>query len=116
MKETKYKSALDWFIYMVIAFTTAFCFGLAIFVSCVSGWIICSVSFLIILLPFLGMFYIVREDLLVVYSFFGSKTVPISKIESIKPTKSIESAPATSISDRIAILFVDRSVMRGQCL
>ena len=45
--------------------------------------------------------------------FFGSKTVPISKIESIKPTNSIESAPATSIFNRIAISFVDRTIMKG---
>lgn len=54
-----------------------------------------------------------KGDSLIVHSFFDIKTVPISKIESIKPTKSIETAPATSISNRIAISFVDRTVMKG---
>lgn len=113
MKEPKYKSVWDWFTCTFIAFTATFCLGLDIFVSSISGWIICSISFLSILLPFLGVFYVVKEDYLIVHSFFGSKTVPISKIESIKPTNSIESAPATSIFNRIAISFVDRTVMKG---
>ena len=54
-----------------------------------------------------------KGDSLIVHSFFDIKTVPISKIESIKPTNSIESAPATSIFNRIAISFVDRTVMKG---
>lgn len=87
--------------------------GLAVYISSVIGWIAYSITFLIILLPFLGVFYIVKSDVLIVHSFFGSKAYPISKIVSIKPTKSIESAPATSFFNRIAIYFEDRTIMKG---
>lgn len=113
MKETKYKSAWDWLTISIIALTSIFCFGLAVYISSVIGWIAYSITFLIILLPFLGVFYIVKSDVLIVHSFFGSKAYPISKIVSIKPTKSIESAPATSFFNRIAIYFEDRTIMKG---
>lgn len=65
------------------------------------------------LVTFLGIYYRIDGNELVVYTFFIPTDYPIDKIKSIKPTKSILSAPATSLTHRIAITFTDRKVLKS---
>ncbi len=64
---------------------------------------ICAVMLVCVLLTLIGCYYRIDGDKLVVYSFFIPTAYPIDKIKSIKPTKSILSAPAISLIHRIAI-------------
>ncbi len=66
-----------------------------------------------VLLTLLGCYYRIDGENLVVYSFFIPTVYPINKIKSIKPTKSILSAPAISLIHRIAITFTDRKVLKS---
>lgn len=75
--------------------------------------VICSVMLVVVLLAFLGCYYRIDGDKLVVYNFFIPTAYPIKKIKSVKPTKSILSAPATSLIHRIAISFTDRRVLKS---
>ncbi len=75
--------------------------------------IICVVMLVFVLLTLLGCYYRIDGENLVVYSFFIPSVYPINNIKSIKPTKSILSAPATSLTHRIAITFSDRKVLKS---
>jgi len=66
-----------------------------------------------VLLGLIGTFYKIDGNKLVVYSFFVPTAYPIDKIKEIKPTKSILSSPATSLTHRIAITFSDRKVLKS---
>ena len=65
------------------------------------------------LIPFLSIRYEIDGNDLVVYAFWRPSRFPISKIKEIKHTKSLLSAPATSLTKRIAIYFTDKKVMKG---
>ena len=65
------------------------------------------------LLTFIGIYYRIDGDKLVVYSFFVPTAYPIDKIKEIKPTKSVLSSPATSLSHRLAITFTDRNILKS---
>ena len=62
---------------------------------------------------FLGRYYRIDGDKLVIYQFFGPTALPIDKISEIRPTKTILAAPATSLTHRIAIKFSDRKVLKS---
>ena len=62
---------------------------------------------------FLGTYYRIDGDKLVIYQFFRPTALPIDKISEIRPTKTILAAPATSLTHRIAIKFSDRKVLKG---
>lgn len=66
-----------------------------------------------VLLTFQGIYYRIDGDKLIVYSFFIPTAYPIDKIKEIKPTKSVLSAPATSLSHRLAITFTDRQILKS---
>ena len=68
---------------------------------------------LFVLLTFLGIYYRIDGEKLVVYTFFVPTAYPIDQIKEIKPTKSVLSAPATSLSHRLAITFTDRKVLKS---
>lgn len=68
---------------------------------------------IICILPFFSIWYEIDGSDLVVYQFFRPARFPISKIKSVAPTKTLLSAPATSLKRRIAITFVDRSVLKS---
>lgn len=74
---------------------------------------ICAVMLVFVLLALLGCYYRIDGESLVVYSFFIPTAYSIKKIKSIKPTKSILSAPAISLIHRIAITFTDRKVLKS---
>lgn len=74
---------------------------------------ICLLMLAFVILTFLSVYYKIDGDRLVVYVYFVPKSYPIDKIKEIKPTKSLLSAPATSLSHRIAISFTDQSVLKS---
>lgn len=74
---------------------------------------ICLAMLVFVLLTCIGIYYKIDGDYLVVYTFFVPTAYPIDKIESIKPTKSILSSPATSLTHRLAITFVDRKILKS---
>lgn len=75
--------------------------------------IICIVMLAFVLVTFLSIYYRVGGNKLVVYSFFISTAYPIDKIKEIKPTKSVLSSPATSLTHRLAITFTDRKILKS---
>jgi len=66
-----------------------------------------------VLLTFIGIYYRIDRDKLVVYSFFVPTAYPIDKIKEIKPTRSVLSSPATSLSHRLAITFTNRNILKS---
>lgn len=68
---------------------------------------------IICIIPFFSIWYEIDGVNLVVYQFFRPSRFPISKIKAVSPTKTLLSAPATSLKRRIAITFVDRSVLKS---
>lgn len=62
---------------------------------------------------FVGTYYRIDGDKLVIYQFFKPTALPIDKISEIRPTKTILAAPATSLTHRIAIKFSDRKVLKS---
>lgn len=77
--------------------------------------IVCLVMLAFVLVTFLSIYYRIDGDKLVVYSFFIPTAYPIDKIKEIKPTKSILSSPATSLTHRLAITFTftDRKILKS---
>ena len=75
--------------------------------------IICLVMLAFVLVTFLSIYYRIDGDKLVVYSFFIPTAYPIDKIKEIKPTKSVLSSPATSLTHRLAITFTDRNILKS---
>lgn len=75
--------------------------------------IICIVMLAFVLVTFLSIYYRIDVDKLVVYSFFIPTAYPIDKIKEIKPTKSVLSSPATSLTHRLAITFTDRKILKS---
>lgn len=62
---------------------------------------------------FVGTYYRIDGDKLVIYQFFKPTALPIDKISEIRPTKTILAGPATSLAHRIAIKFSDRKVLKS---
>ena len=75
--------------------------------------IVCLVMLAFVLVTFLSIYYRIDGDKLVVYSFFIPTAYPIDKIKEIKPTKSVLSSPATSLTHRLAITFTDRNILKS---
>lgn len=66
-----------------------------------------------VLLTLIGIYYRIDGDKLVVYTFVIPTAYPIDKIKEIKPTKSVLSSPATSLTHRLAITFTDRKILKN---
>jgi len=113
MREVRYDSAWGWSAAAVIGFAALVCFAplLSGFDWTVAG--IAAICFLLILCPFCGTYYKIVEGNLIVYYCFYSKKYPVAKIAEIRPTKTWLSAPAISLSKRIAITFSDRNVLKS---
>lgn len=110
---TRYNSLWDSSTWSIIALVMVCCV-----IPCFSGdgiWptIICLYMLAFILVTFIGIYYRIDGDKLVVYTFFIPTAYPIDKIKDIKPTKSVLSAPATSLSQRLAITFTDRKILKS---
>lgn len=110
---TRYNSRWDGSTSAMVGATVIACLWPVLLDDWVLPMFICSVMLVFVLLTLLGCYYRIDGDKLVVYSFFIPTAYPIDKIKSIKPTKSILSAPATSLTHRIAISFTDRKVLKS---
>ena len=109
----KFKPAIDASTWSLIALIVAVC-GWPLFLS--PDWVtalILAACIVICIIPFFSIRYEVDGEDLVVYQFFKPSRFPIMKIGVIEPTKSLLSAPATSLTRRIAISFTDRKVLKS---
>lgn len=114
MKEvTIYYSAWDWLPWSILAFTIIVCIVSTISVSVELAIIMTAIFVLIEVAAFISTYYEVRGNELLVHSSFKVITYPIEKIKEIKPTNSWLAAPASSLSKRIVITFIDKTVRRN---
>lgn len=110
---TRYNPRWDgstWFILVLVA--------VCCLVPCVfdrSLWliIVCMAMLAFVILTLTGIYYIIDGNHLVVYTFFTPTAYPIDKIKEIKPTDSVLSSPATSLTHRVAITFSDRKILKS---
>ncbi len=110
---TTFRSVWDWSTYTILSLTVAICFVPTIIERDIISVIIGAALSLPIIFTFLTTFYQIKGDTLLVRFAFISDKYPISKIASIAPTRSILSAPALSMTQRIAITFTDRTVLKS---
>lgn len=106
----RFKPTYDGFTVAVIAFAALICFGLPLLDFDWISFSICVIAFLLIFIPFFSIYYVIDGDMLFVHYCYISNRYPISEIREIKPTKSIISAPAPSLSGRIAIYFNRKAI------
>jgi hypothetical protein len=109
----KFKPAFDASTWSIIALVLVGCLW-PLFLN--PGWIVVAILCFCVafcLTPFLSIWYEVDGEDLVIYQFFMPTRLPIMKIGKIEPTKSMLSAPATSLTKRLAISFTDRSVLKS---
>lgn len=107
MKTLKFRSAWDWSTWAILGFVVAVC-GVNLLIACDATMIILNVSIIAIVIGLmLTTYYEITGDTLVVHYLFKRHEFPIAKIISVAPTKSALSAPALSLTNRIAIKFAD---------
>ncbi len=110
---TRYNSIWDSSTWCLLAAVVICCCPVFFFDDGVWPKIICGLATAFVLLTFLGIYYRIDGNNLVVYTFFMPTVYPIDKIKEIKPTKSILSSPATSLTHRLAITFTDRKILKS---
>lgn len=109
----KFKPLIDGSTWSVIALIVVCCaWPLLLETSWVEILILICAA-IVCIMPFFSIWYEIDGGDLVVYQFFRPARFPISKIKAVSPTKTLLSAPATSLKRRIAITFVDRSVLKS---
>lgn len=108
-----FTSRWDIWTWLIVAITAALCLWPIILDFELVPAIICTVSFLFILVTLMSVYYRIDGDKLKVYALFRHQDYPIEQIAEIKPTKSALAAPASSLTHRIAITFTDRSVLKS---
>ena len=110
---TRYNSRWDGSTWFILGIDAACCIVPCFMDNGIWPTIICLVMLAFILLIFISIYYRIDGDKLVVYQFFIPTAFPIDKIKEVKPTKSVLSAPATSLTHRLAIIFTDRKVLKS---
>ena len=110
---TRYNSRWDGSTWFILGIVAACCIVPCFMDNGIWPTIICLVMLAFILLIFISIYYRIDGDKLVVYQFFIPTAFPIDKIKEVKPTKSVLSAPATSLTHRLAITFTDRKVLKS---
>lgn len=108
-----YRSRWDLWTWLIVIFMEICCLlpcfaGVGFIVS--SILVIISILFLLL---FIGTYYRIEGNELIVYVFFRPSAFPIDKIKEIRPTSSMLSSPATALTKRIAISFTDRSILKS---
>ena len=110
----KYKSRWDASTWAIISIVMICCIIPCLTTEHILYPIIICISVLaFIIVAFQSIYYIVDGNQLIVYTFFIPRRYPIDKIKEIKPSNSILSAPATSITRRLAITFTDRKILKS---
>lgn len=113
-KGTLYRSRWDSSTWGMVALTAIFCIMPFIFDD--DGWLplaVCGAVLIAVIVILRSVYYRIDGRELIVYQLFIPKAYPIDKISEITVSKSLLSAPATSLTHRIAISFSDRSVMKS---
>lgn len=110
---TRYNSRWDGSTWFILGLVAACCIVPCFLDDGIWPTIICLIMLVFVLLTFIGIYYRIDGNKLVVYSFFVPTAYPIDKIKEIKPTKSVLSSPATSLTHRLAITFTDRKVLKS---
>lgn len=109
---TRYNSKWDISTWIIIAIVAAGCAIPCFLDDGIWPTIISLAMLVFVIAAFLCTYYRIDGNKLIVYQFFIPQ-YPIDKIKEIKPTKSVLSAPATSISYRIAITFTDKKILKS---
>ena len=110
---TKYNSMWDESTWFILGLVAVCCVVPCFLDDGIWPTIICIVMLAFVLVTFLSIYYRIDGNKLVVYSFFIPTAYPINKIKEIKPTKSVLSSPATSLTHRLAITFTDRKIIKS---
>ncbi len=110
---TRYNSQWDGSTWFILGLVVVCCIVPCFLDDGIWPTIICIVMLAFVLVTFLSIYYRIEGDKLVVYSFFIPTAYPIDKIKEIKPTKSVLSSPATSLTHRLAITFTDRKILKS---
>ena len=110
---TRYNSQWDGSTWFILGLVAVYCVVTCFFDDGIWPTIISIVMLAFVLVTFLSIYYRIDGDKLVVYSFFVPTAYPIDKIKEIKPTKSVLSSPATSLTHRLAITFTDRKILKS---
>lgn len=111
---TRYRSKWDSSTWGVIALVFICC--LLTFVFDDDGYlpvIVGVIVLIFVILTFIGVFYRIDGNNLVIYQFFVPTSFPIDKITEIRKSKTYISAPATSLKDRIGIFFSDKKILKS---
>lgn len=110
----KFRSRWDWSTWLILGLVAACCFStLLVDDDLLMPLIVCLSMFVFIFIMFIGTYYVIEGDQLIVYTAFFHQSYPIGKIAKVAPTKSVLSAPALSLVHRIAITFTDRKVLKS---
>lgn len=110
---TRYKSQWDASTWTILAFVLA-CTIWPIFLD--DGWLPVIISALVlvgIIALLLSIHYAIDGNQLIVYTCGLHNSYPINKIAYVKPSKSMLSAPAVSLTHRLEIGFTDRKVLKS---
>lgn len=110
---TRYNSIWDESTWFILGLVAACCIVPCFLDDGIWPTIICLIMLIFVLVTFLSIYYRIDGDKLVVYTFFIPTAYPIDKIKDIKPTKSVLSSPATSLTHRLAITFTDRKILKS---
>lgn len=110
---TRYSSMWDGSTWFILGLVAVCCVVPCFLDDGIWPTIICIVMLAFVLVTFLSIYYHIEGDKLVVYSFLIPTAYPIDKIKEIKPTKSVLSSPATSLTHRLAITFTDWKILKS---
>lgn len=110
---TRYNSMWDSSTWLILGLVIVFTIVPCLMDYGIWSAVICVMMLGFVLLTLTGIYYRIDGDKLVVYTFFVPTEYPIDKIKAIKPTKSVLSSPATSLTHRLAITFTDRRVLKS---
>jgi hypothetical protein len=110
---TRYNSRWDGSTLLILLLIVVVCIWLVFLDDWLLPVILMAAFLLIVITGLLGIYYRIDGNNLVVYQFFRPTAYPIDKISEIKPTNSILSSPATSLTHRLAVSFSDRKVLKS---
>lgn len=110
---TRYNSQWDGSTWFILGLVAVCCVVPYFMDDGIWPTIISLVMLVFVLVTLLSIYYRIDGNKLVVYQFFIPTAFPIDKIKEVKPTKSVLSAPATSLTHRLAITFTDRKILKS---
>lgn len=110
---TLYRSAWDAGTWFIIILTAVLCAWPLFMDDGLIPALICLLCFAFVFITLASIRYRIDGDKLVVYALFVPTAYPIEKIARICPSKTLLSSPAAALTERIAIHFKDKSVLRS---